>query len=1741
MSCNCSHCHDKKIDRRDGTGRLNRLLHALDPKNVPLDDRKLEDLLLFIKEYAAKIRFVQLPDEDDESWVTWQTFFEQDMAVMLSAVLSTDISKEKVQYDTLRKELYKEPTVERLLAMFEPIFELKDKIETWYEQATDDNPIQKDLALIIQSNLSDQLQQLLSYRLAVNDKTENVNSFQIKTTSIWGFDASHLDPNDSFFDTPPSVLEFDDPTSTADDIDPLVLASFYLDDIFQAFDKAVSDIVAKSPEYLDFALMSYPHHQPHMALYIAFLELFKYLQDDLNDITGRHLEFFYRDVLHLSERPAQADSVHVIFELAKGVNSYIVEGKTPLLAGKDVLNKDIIYKTGSQSEDRSIFSIPFVPNKAVIKEIKSIFIEHDKDTKKQFLALHANPVANSTDGLGAAFNQPNSSFDTFGVGGRDEETKLTLCNFKQQNTNLLNKGRMGFAIASPQLLLAGGLRTIELKIKGLEDILSKVATISGTTTIDKATLNNILEIWLSAEKGWLNPPFEVIPTASSTTLRITLPVGEQKIIPFDVKIHQGDAFATNSPVLKVVVKNLDPQNFTNKTPPQYENLVIDGSFSLKTTVGDSYITPVPASPDPTNGLKELIIQNAQQRLENGKPFLAFTSMPSIGAPLYIGSKEFSSKKIAKYKVSLRWQGTASPTLNLKNLSNKKWEDAKATLTHIPSTTPNTSLFSSLAPTLPSTIVLERNFNLTVNEFTSNTENGFLKIVLADATPATIEAIAKKGIELQAEFASIEYESELKHKDLMPGIDQFFHLYPYGVVETFPAKNFGEILEMDRLTGGLFVNTQVPDTSTNPSWYLLPQFNFGQPLNRVLLANESQQYNQNPNERQKGHLFIGIESLVPPQNLSLLFKFEEGTQADDEGTAPSVHWSYLTQNEWRPLPNNNILTDSTFGLQTTGIMLFDIPKEISIIHTLMPAGLHWLCASVTDNPDRFPHLMGITAQATTATFIDQENHPSHYDTPLKHGSIARLKNQVDSVKGVSQPYESFGGRPADKGIAFYMEASERIRHKGRAVTIWDYEHLVLSQFSDVFKVKALPTSDPDCICRKHDKPSLCENAEQHKNHAKQCGEQIAPRNVMVVPIPDFRYRVGGNRLQPKNSNRVLLEIQRYLSRRTSPFVKVHVKNPKYEEVLTAFRVQFIEGIDKGTFMKRLNEEIVQYLTPWAFKEGEDVLFDGRVYASDVINFIEERSYVDFITDFRMFHCKENCSTPQDSELFEISGIINPTSASGTLTSPTRNSLIEIMGTGIQLMDDEQGKYKILLADGDHILIKKEGYGTKIYRFDFDKKLKTGKLVDYVNSTVKISLALNSDGTIYENGNITLEIQPTTTPIVPPTIVLNDAFTPTTTLNNIEYKQNDGTYKSTPPNGTLKFNEVVTIKATIPAAGSTPEIKYSEKTIIIGNQTCTVTLYPLSIKPLKITVKIADTTTDIDKVDIYNINDSSKKAVEKITGTGATTVISYEFTDINMGSIIIVSKEGFMPRPILLSEYLFNDGKPELEIELVPNCLHKLENTDELIEFWEKVLETYFPSVRGMELSIRASTSRSILVSAEQHWIDLYEAPPVEDVCAIDATGTNTATTSSVKPSSSSTPNITVPTPVSVPLNVGAQREKPYWVNRPPYYRPEQILRDQYIKKYQIEQSIPYIKETWNWEGSNIGSVFGTKPDTVFNPGRGFNNPLENPSDSFNKEFGGNVLFSRLGTEILVDVLKDITVNFDRVNIADITNRFSGGFR
>ena len=237
-------------------------------------------------------------------------------------------------------------------------------------------------------------------------------------------------------------------------------------------------------------------------------------------------------------------------------------------------------------------------------------------------------------------------------------------------------------------------------------------------------------------------------------------------------------------------------------------------------------------------------------------------------------------------------------------------------------------------------------------------------------------------------------------------------------------------------------------------------------------------------------------------------------------------------------------------------------------------------------------------------------------------MQKLAPKDFAIKGVEQPFASFGGRMKEKDNRFYQRVSERLRHKRRAATIWDYERLVLEEFPEIYKVRCL-------------------------NHTNAISE-VAPGHVRILVIPNLQNVRAVDPLEPRASVATLQKIKAFLGKMVSPFVKLEVANPRYEQVKLDFKVEFKPGFDPNFYKTLLEQDIIRYLSPWAYEESGGLSFGGRVLRSVLLDFVEERPYVEFLTDFKLFHIVSGLSSGDIGE-------VKPQSASSILVSSRTHAI------------------------------------------------------------------------------------------------------------------------------------------------------------------------------------------------------------------------------------------------------------------------------------------------------------------------------------------------------------------------------------------------------------------------------------------------------------------------------------------------------
>lgn len=769
------------------------------------------------------------------------------------------------------------------------------------------------------------------------------------------------------------------------------------------------------------------------------------------------------------------------------------------------------------------------------------------------------------------------------------------------NTDKPPAATFGWALSSPLLFLAQGVRTITLTLGFAAEQFNDAAIVA-------ALSHNPFLLQLSTEEGWMTPDILVLKSGpyaalsgiadgQTTQLRalqvqITL---DEKVAPITRLSAEDSSLSVSWPVLQLLLRPVreaemgsgDTGRFiTNYQPFRALQLV---RTHIKVEV---------------KGLSELQLENDDTTLTAGKPFEPFGTTPAAGSRFLLGHAELVSKKLDRLDFHLEWMGGPEnlgtyynnyPALQGKdhttftmsvNLIDKRLTlpiEGKArlfaaananapqtiTVAHVPSAVQSGR--AGAVYTREPDLVTEGDVHtwsryLQWELNTSDFQHAAYPAVVTQKSLELAAAIAKDAKTVDAtkfqvnppytpklKSLSVDYSSsiEIKLADYHSAsqIDQILHIHPFGYSEVQPEP---------QTTGARF----------------LPQYD------------------------NEGELYIGISDLQPPQTLSLLLQMAEGSADPDVAPTP-VHWSYLSNNQWVSLENGNILLDTTRGLINTGIIEFSLAP--AGLNTVLAPDLYWLRVSMAQNSDSVCDTVALRTQAVSATFVDQNNAPDHLSTPLPAQTISQLVETTSEISAIHQPYTSSGGKSAEQDSHLYTRVSERLRHKQRALTMWDYEHLVLQQFPEMYKVKCIP--------------------------AKLSTDTDEPGRVELVVIPNIKDKLPFNPFEPKAPANLLADITTYLADKVPSSATVVVKNAYYVPVKLRFAVRFLTTGNEGFYKQELNAELIRFLSPWAYGDDADIVIGGRIYANTIIHFIEERPYVDYVAEVKMF-------TSEDRRIFRF---------------------------------------------------------------------------------------------------------------------------------------------------------------------------------------------------------------------------------------------------------------------------------------------------------------------------------------------------------------------------------------------------------------------------------------------------------------------------------------------------------------------------
>jgi len=1149
--------------RRGGLSRPERDNPALDPASAPADGRGLGDLLRFWFEYARQVDHFTVGEDGRTPEITgdWLDFFRRSVPFQYANIGAFDLEELEKRYVAIYDAIGTRRTFAALNPLLDLLLEMASQLSAWREDLVDDGTGLKD---VIDGLMSTGLREPMTRLLGLANGAAG-----------WGYRPSisfgplknyGLSPTASFAVDRGIIGHRGSPKNK------VLAGRELLTELYRTFWKALEATVAtaRDEDNLEATLRAPQRNDEpaHLGLVFAFLLLYRDTQAGINQLGEKHLDFFYRKTLQLKEQPLVPDLAHLILEPAKQLEeSLLLRKGLSVKGGKDANGKEILFEL---EED-------FVLTRTRIAERRTLFIDPHGLPEAN---LYAAPLADTGDGVGGGFpKEVPAAWPTLGA------ATATYPDPETERAAAMPVARVGLMVASPALLLREGKRTVTVTF-------TFGAPLSDPPPED---LNQLFDLRLTTEEGWLAVPQEFTTTPSFTTeagiddmvINLTLPPD------FPAVIHPPEVG-----VLPEKIPHAYPalQLLLNESAPNRGDCYC--------RLGQLPVTGVKIDVT-VCGVRQLAVQNDLAVLDAAKPFQPFGPTPVRNfSSFYVGSEEVFAKHLTKLDLELAWLN--QPYFNTYYnyyLGNPVFEVKPEFFLAAPEF--KTSLEWKQDGLSKDVKLFDQQPGKHATIELADSDHKILPVTWPVKLPLDIANSASSGV-LRLKLKNQDFLHEWYAQSLLQvaqiNINRSKELPPKPPVTINPpytptlaaismdykaCETLGDRVLFGHVhpwTGGYEWNTTVKEGGDAGAEQgaeravapLLPAF---------------------PGE---GHLFLGLADYQPGELVNLYFELDAPT-ADPRLEKATVEWAYLRGNEWRSLADElQVLEDTTDGLLRSGIVKISPPSDISREGTtvLSPA-YHWLRASVPARAAAIAATLKVSARAVAVrALIDPANDAGRLATPLVAGALAKTTTAVTGLKGLEQLYPSFGGKAPEAPAHFNRRVSELLRHKGRAITLSDYEHMVLEAFPDVYRVKCLT------------------HTLGVRGRAKEDLE-MAPGHVTLVVIPDPARVSAVNVFEPRLPAAGLEAIREYLTDKISPCIDLRVLNPEYEAVQLSLDVCFRPGKSAAFYKEQLQKDLRGLLAPWTRPDAAaDITFGGKFFYSTAVHFIERLAYVDFVRNLHI---------------------------------------------------------------------------------------------------------------------------------------------------------------------------------------------------------------------------------------------------------------------------------------------------------------------------------------------------------------------------------------------------------------------------------------------------------------------------------------------------------------------------------------------
>lgn len=299
----------------------------------------------------------------------------------------------------------------------------------------------------------------------------------------------------------------------------------------------------------------------------------------------------------------------------------------------------------------------------------------------------------------------------------------------------------------------------------------------------------------------------------------------------------------------------------------------------------------------------------------------------------------------------------------------------------------------------------------------------------------------------------------------------------------------------------------------------------------------------------------------------------------------LKWQYLDrQNTWQSLDAQ--VNDGTGGLFASGLWSAPLPGDCGQ-GAQMPVGRYWIRAVLTapaqasgtdTSLSSYPRLLGLLANAVTATLIDGESlDDAHFIQPLPAGTVRQPVQKLNGLAQVEQPWPSQGGRAPESEAQFLPRVARQLIHRGRAQTWSDMAALLSERYPEIGYVH-IPLS------------------EQLSSLPARCTQQL-----IVIPANGEQDNSDG--LRPKFAPARLAAMKDYLQGLSSPWVDISVVNPDYRDVPVTYSVTFIPGTNQDYALRLLRQALAREYMPWGWDGQSSVIVGTALDYYAMVAFIQ----------------------------------------------------------------------------------------------------------------------------------------------------------------------------------------------------------------------------------------------------------------------------------------------------------------------------------------------------------------------------------------------------------------------------------------------------------------------------------------------------------------------------------------------------------